>query len=247
MCATTPGVLHAIRDAPIAEDAQAIEGKAGPCAVPHEALAPFVVVGFDTDRGLPVKAVTHSGERASLLRPEARVRIARVDVVAMVERGEGPTTEGDVRASFEGTGLGLLVAAIFGSAIVDEATFAEPARRAISDAPDDAVEHVPSRRREAVEANVACVVAGEDAVGDDRMEMKVQVETAAELLDVVDGRVLAPRDVGGAPLLERARRAGRARERDRGHDREREGAVDMAADDARALQTVAEDIVGAPP
>src|SRR5689334_19917723 len=48
---------------------------------------------------------------------------------------------------------------------------------------------------------MARVVANENAVGNDRVEMKVQVEAAAEALDVVDGRVLALLDVGFTPLL----------------------------------------------
>ena len=64
--AAAAGILHAVRHAAVAEHTQPIEGKAGPCALPHEPLAPFVV-GLDADRCLNVEAAAVGGERASLL------------------------------------------------------------------------------------------------------------------------------------------------------------------------------------
>ena len=71
------GVLHAVRDAAVAEQDEPIKGEARPSAVADEALAPLAVVGLDADRRLEVEAVALGGERAALLRLEARIGVAR--------------------------------------------------------------------------------------------------------------------------------------------------------------------------
>ena len=69
--AATACVLHAVRDAAVAEHAEAFESKARTSAVADEALATFVIVGFNAHRGLEVETVAFGGERTSLPRFEA--------------------------------------------------------------------------------------------------------------------------------------------------------------------------------
>jgi hypothetical protein len=76
-------------------------------------------------------------------------------------------------------------AAFLREALVEKAVLAKPSKGAVTDTPDDALEHVSSRRCEAVEADLAGVVRYEDAVADDGVKMKVQIETAAEPLNMV--------------------------------------------------------------
>jgi hypothetical protein len=64
-----PPVLHAVRDAAVAEHAEAFESKARTSAVADEALATFLIVGFNAHRGLEVETVAFGGERASLPLP----------------------------------------------------------------------------------------------------------------------------------------------------------------------------------
>lgn len=107
--AAAAGVLHAVRDAAVTEHAQAIESEAGPRAISHEALATFVIVGFDAHRGLEVEAVALGAERAPLLRREARVGVLGPGGSAWIQNGERAAAKGNLRARTErGAGCALL-------------------------------------------------------------------------------------------------------------------------------------------
>ncbi|MFT3771734.1 MAG: hypothetical protein QM820_40515 [Minicystis sp.] len=152
------------------EQDEPIEGEARPSAVPHEALATVVVVSLDAHRRLDVEAVARGGERASLLRLESSVAVVGTRGVALGDDGERATAKGHIRASFERAAFRLLVAAVVGGKVVDEAVLAKPTKAAITDALDDTVEQGLGRWCEGVETDLAGVVRCEDAVGDDRVE-----------------------------------------------------------------------------
>ncbi len=59
------------------------------------------------------------------------------------------------------------------------------------------------RRRNSAKMDTARVVGREDAVGDDRVKVKVEIEAAAEPLNVVDRRDLAACNLGRPLLFER--------------------------------------------
>ena len=203
--AAAPSVLDAVGNAAVGQQAEAIEGEARPRAVADEALAPFVVVSFDPHRRLDVEPVELRGERPVLLPLEAGVAIVRGGRAPAIERGKRAAAEREVGAGVEGAALHTLVAAIFCGTRVEQAVLAEPAKRAIADAPDNAIEHGLGRWRDAVEVNATRAIGGEDSVGENGVKMKIEVEAAAEPLRVVDRCVPAAGDAGGSFLLERDR------------------------------------------
>jgi hypothetical protein len=199
--AATPSRLDAVRNAVTRQEAEPIEGEAGPRAVAHEELAALVVVGLDPHRGLNVEPIELRGERAALLRLEAGVAVVCRGGAPPIERGKRAAAERNVGAGVEGAALHPLVAAILYGTLVEQRVLAEPPEGAVTDAADDAIEHGMRRWWETVELDPAGVVGREDAVGEHGMEMKIQVEAAPEPLNMVERCVLGARDAGRALLL----------------------------------------------
>src|SRR6185369_13277949 len=98
--------------------------------------------------------------------------------------------------------LGLLVGVLLRWTLIEESLSMQPPENAITHAPNDALEHFARRRCDGVEADPPRLVGREHAVRHDSVVMHVQIQAAAEPLEVIDRCRLAAGDSGGALVFE---------------------------------------------
>jgi hypothetical protein len=154
---------------------------------------------------------------------EAPLAALEVSVLRIVRRRRRPGQERaarqrELRAPLDRRRLGGLVAAIFYGALVEVATTAQPAHRTVTHALGDLAHVVLRRRRRGVEAHRAGVGLLEDAVDAKRVQVRMNVETAAEKLRAANRARLGAvdareppgqaRDLFGEDPIHRAGRTG---------------------------------------
>jgi hypothetical protein len=130
-------VLNLIRYAAIAEDAEPLQCEAGTGAIPHESLAPFIVVSLNTHGGLNVEAIQLRCERPMALGLEPPLSPVVLRDGALLDPHEAASAKCDLRAGVQRTPFRRFVRALLGRALVDEPSLSQPAERASSDALHD--------------------------------------------------------------------------------------------------------------
>jgi hypothetical protein len=171
--------LDPVADAPVPQHLDAIEREGRPGAVAHESLSPLVVAGGDADCTVDVEAVAARRE-AALLPVEVGVSIVSILPLLLWPSEERAAGEGELGAGFDRGGLGGLVAPVLCRAPVDVPLAPEPPHRPVADAARHLGDIVGARGRDLVEAHPSLVGLLEDAVGRERVQMRMDIERAPE-------------------------------------------------------------------
>lgn len=185
MFGSRAGVLHPIRDASVGETTEPVQSERRARPVTEQALAAEVVSSRDVDPGveIPSFVLGEEGEELGLLGDgSGRHAIGRG---FERELGKGAVLHGGACARLE---RAVFFVVRWGVDVLRcVPMLAEPGERTRLDATDDRVEVLAAWRRERVEAYAMALVAGEDAVEKDGVEVNIEVQTAAEALDQRDG------------------------------------------------------------
>jgi hypothetical protein len=137
------------------------------------------------------------GGREAALAP-LEVRVRRVARRSRRPRQEGAAGEGELGAAGEGGGLGRLVAALLGGALVEVAMTAQPAHGPVAHTLGDLGDIVRGGRHRLLEG-YALVRLLERAVSGERVQVRVKVERTTKQLGTGD-RARAPAGNAGEPL-----------------------------------------------
>jgi hypothetical protein len=166
-------------------------GKRRSSTISCEALATFVIGGFDPHCSLQIEPVDLGRERPPALRLEAAiVAVIRTKGRLCVEPHQRAHAKRHVRASVDRIPLGRLVREVLGRAWVDEAMLAQPAHGTVTYTADDALQRTLRRCAGVVKARCGVLGAREYAVQHDGMEVEVQVQAAAEVPSKLRRRAL---------------------------------------------------------